>query len=39
MKVVLLKEVEGLGKPGQIVNVSPGYARNFLIPKEIFKAG
>jgi len=33
MKVLLQKEVKGTGKAGDIVNVSDGYARNFLIPK------
>ncbi|MBE6686490.1 MAG: 50S ribosomal protein L9 [Ruminococcaceae bacterium] len=33
MKVVLLKDVKAQGKAGQIVNVSDGYARNFLFPK------
>ena len=33
MDVVLLKEVEKLGREGEIVKVSPGYARNFLIPQ------
>jgi large subunit ribosomal protein L9 len=33
MKVILLKEIKGLGRIGDIKNVSDGYARNFLIPK------
>ena len=33
MKVILQKDVSGTGKAGDIVNVSDGYARNFLIPK------
>ena len=34
MKVVLLADVKGQGKKGQVVNVSDGYARNFLFPKK-----
>ncbi len=33
MQVILLERVPKLGQMGQIVNVKPGYARNFLIPK------
>lgn len=33
MKVVLKADVKGQGKKGQIINVSDGYARNFLFPK------
>jgi len=33
MKVLLLKDVKGSGKSGEIIDVSDGYARNFLIPK------
>ena len=35
MKVVLLADVRGQGKQGQIINVSDGYARNFLFPKNL----
>ncbi len=35
MKVVLKKDAKGLGKKGEIVQVSDGYARNFLFPKGI----
>ena len=33
MKVILLADVKGHGKKGELVNVSDGYARNFIIPK------
>jgi large subunit ribosomal protein L9 len=33
MKVVLTQDVKGQGKKGQVINVSDGYARNFLFPK------
>ncbi len=35
MKVILLKTNEHLGEIGEIINVKPGYARNYLIPKKI----
>jgi len=35
MKVILTKEVENLGKKYELVQVSDGYARNFLLPKEL----
>ncbi|MFN3740369.1 MAG: 50S ribosomal protein L9 [Thermodesulfovibrionales bacterium] len=35
MKVILKEDVKSLGKAGEIVNVSDGYARNYLIPKGI----
>jgi large subunit ribosomal protein L9 len=33
MKVILLENADRLGKRGNVVDVAPGYARNFLIPK------
>lgn len=33
MKVILTQDVKSLGKKGEIVNVSDGYARNFVLPK------
>ena len=33
MEVILLQEVEGLGKAGEVKRVADGYARNYLIPK------
>ncbi len=33
MEIILLEDVESLGKEGQVVKVSDGYARNFLLPK------
>ena len=33
MKVILQQDVKGQGKRGQMVNVSDGYARNFLFPE------
>jgi len=33
MDVILLQDVEDLGAAGDIVNVKPGYARNFLVPR------
>ena len=35
MKVILLQDVKSLGKKGAMVEVSEGYARNFIIPKKL----
>ena len=35
MKIILLEDVKTLGKAGQVVEVSTGYARNMLIPKKL----
>jgi large subunit ribosomal protein L9 len=35
MKVILTKEVLGLGDPGEIVQVKDGYARNYLVPQKL----
>lgn len=34
-QAILLKEVEGLGAPGDAIDVSPGYLRNFLVPRKL----
>lgn len=33
MQVILMKEMENLGDVGEVVDVKPGYARNFLVPR------
>ena len=35
MKVILLEDVKSLGKKGEVVNVSDGYARNIILPKKL----
>lgn len=35
MKVILLQDVKGKGKKGQMVEVSDGYARNYMLPRKI----
>lgn len=38
MKVILLQEVPGLGQPGDVKEVAAGYARNFLLPRNLVTA-
>ncbi|HEV2236395.1 MAG TPA: 50S ribosomal protein L9 [Ktedonobacterales bacterium] len=38
MKVILLQEVPGLGQPGDVKEVANGYARNYLLPRELVTA-
>ena len=33
MDVILLKDLEGFGSEGDIINVKPGFARNYLVPR------
>ena len=33
MKVILLKDIKGSGSKGDVINVSDGYARNYLFPR------
>ena len=35
MKVILLADVKSVGKKGEVINASDGYARNFLFPKKL----
>ncbi len=35
MKVILLQDVKGKGKKGQMIEISDGYARNFMLPKKL----
>ena len=35
MKIILLEDVKKLGKKGEVVEVSDGYARNFVLPKKL----
>jgi large subunit ribosomal protein L9 len=38
VKVILLQEVQGLGKPGDVKTVKNGYARNYLLPRQMVTA-
>ncbi|HIC37278.1 MAG TPA: 50S ribosomal protein L9, partial [Candidatus Marinimicrobia bacterium] len=33
MDIILLKDLEGFGSEGDIINVKPGFARNYLVPR------
>lgn len=35
MKLILLEDVKSVGKKGELINASEGYARNFLLPKKL----
>ena len=35
MKIILLKDIKGVGKKDEVINASDGYARNFLLPKKM----
>ena len=37
MKVILLQDIKALGKRGELVEASDGYARNYLLPKKLAK--
>ena len=37
MKVILLQDIRGTGKKGEMINVSDGYARNYLFPRKLAK--
>src|SRR5262245_26617647 len=35
MEIILVEDVEGVGQKGALVNVKPGYARNYLLPRKL----
>ena len=35
MKVILLQDIKGMGKKGDLATVSDGYARNYLLPRKL----
>jgi large subunit ribosomal protein L9 len=35
VQAILIQEVDGLGKPGAVINVSRGYLRNYLLPRKL----
>ena len=35
MNVILLEDVKGVGKKGEMINASDGHARNFLLPRKL----
>ena len=35
MKVILLQDIKSVGKKGQVIDASDGYARNYLLPKKL----
>lgn len=37
MKIILMQDVKGLGKKGEMINASDGYARNYLFPRNLAK--
>ena len=39
MKIVLKQDVRNLGKKGELVETSDGYARNFLFPRNLCSVG
>lgn len=38
MKLILTQEVTGLGEPGDVIEVKPGYGRNYLVPRQLAMA-